>query len=127
MPFIYAQKLELFCLLAILNPGIKYIFMLSPEFIEEMKAKLLEQKERLANDLAQTPAHTEVGEDYDENATEIQLDEANQDVRAVMEQDLAKIDKALAKIESGTYGTDDDGQDISEDRLRAIPWADKAI
>ncbi len=101
--------------------------MLSNEFIEEMKSKLLSEKERLSVDLAQTPAHTEVGEDYDENATEIQVDEANQDVRAMMSTDLAKIEKALAKIEAGTYGTDDDGQDISEERLRALPWADKAI
>lgn len=101
--------------------------MLSPEFIEQMKAKLLAEKERLTNDLAETPAHTEVGEDYDENATEIQFDEANQDVRAVVEQDLAKIEKALAKVEAGTYGTDDEGKEISEERLKVMPWADKAL
>ena len=101
--------------------------MLSPEFIEQMKAKLLAEKERLTGDLAGAPAHTEVGEDYDENATEIQVDEANQDVRAIVQADLAKIEKALAKIEAGTYGTDDDGQDIPQERLNAIPWADSSI
>src|SRR5688572_14824819 len=101
--------------------------MPSQEFIDEMKAQLLAEKDRLSGDLAGLSAHTEVGEDYDENATEIQIDEANQDVRGRMERDLAKIDKALAKIEAGTYGTDDDGQEISEDRLRAIPWADTSI
>jgi RNA polymerase-binding transcription factor DksA len=72
--------------------------MLPTEFIEEMKAKLLAEKQRLTNDLAGLSEHTEVGEDYDENATEIQIDEANQDVRGMMERDLAKIEKALAKI-----------------------------
>ena len=41
--------------------------------------------------------------------------------------DLEKIDKALAKIDAGTYGTDDSGVEISEERLRVIPWADQAI
>ena len=101
--------------------------MISPQFIEEMKAKLLEEQKRLTDDLAGVASHTEVGEDYDENATEIQFDEANQDVAEVMRGDLAKIEKALAKIDNGTYGVDDDGKEISEERLRAIPWADKAI
>jgi RNA polymerase-binding transcription factor DksA len=101
--------------------------MLTPEFIEEMKAKLLEAKQRLTGDLEGLSSHTEVGEDYDENATEIQIDEANQDMRTRFAADLEKIEKALAKIEAGTYGVDDDGQEIGEDRLRAMPWADKAI
>ena len=101
--------------------------MLSAQFIEEMKVKLLEEKKRLEEDLVGLPAHTEVGEDYDENATEVQLDEVNQDVTATMQADLEKIEKALAKIANGTYGVDDNGKEISEQRLRAIPWADIAI
>ena len=38
-----------------------------------------------------------------------------------------KIDKALLKIDNGTYGTDDEGKEISQERLAALPWADKAI
>jgi RNA polymerase-binding transcription factor DksA len=101
--------------------------MLNQEFIEEMKAKLIAEKERLSADLAGAPAHTEVGEDYDENAQEVELDDVNADVRARVQSDLDKIDKALAKIEDGTYGTDDNGNEISEDRLRVLPWADEAI
>lgn len=101
--------------------------MLSQEFIEEMKAKLLTEKSRLETDLAGLSEHTEVGDDSDENATEIQLDEVNQNLTERMSQDLAKINDALLKIENGTYGTDNDGNEISEDRLRAIPWADKAL
>lgn len=101
--------------------------MLSQEFIEEMKARLLEDKARLENDLTGLPEHTEVGDELDENATEVQIDEVNQDVSARMKADLAKIEIALQKIDAGTYGTDDEGNEISEDRLRAIPWADKAL
>ncbi len=102
--------------------------MLSQQFIDEMKTKLLAEKERLNTDLAGAPAHTELGEDdYDINAQEVELDDVNADVRTRVQSDLENIDKALAKIEAGTYGTDDEGNEISEQRLRALPWADKEV
>ncbi len=101
--------------------------MLSQEFIEEMRAKLLAEKELLTKDSAGLAEHTEVGTEFDENATEVQLDDVSADLRGRMHDDLEKIEKALAKIESGTYGTDDEGKEISEERLRVIPWADQAI
>lgn len=97
------------------------------QFIEEMKQALLDTKAKLQSDLAGLSVHTELGDDDDENAEEIAIDEVNQDLISRMTADIAKIDKALQKIEAGTYGTDDDGNEISEERLRAIPWADKAI
>lgn len=101
--------------------------MLSQEFIQEMKAKLLAEQEILKNDLAGLSQHSEVGDDLDENATELQIDEVNQNQIERMTADLAKVETALDKIEAGTYGVDNDGVEISEERLRAIPWADKAI
>ncbi len=101
--------------------------MLSQEFISEMKASLLAEQETLKSDLAAMSGHSEVGDDLDENATEVQMDDVNRDMSERINADLEKIAKALQKIEDGTYGTDDDGNEISEDRLRAIPWADKAI
>ncbi len=101
--------------------------MLSQEFIQEMKAKLLAEQEILKNDLAGLSQHSEVGDDLDENATELQMDEVNQNQIERMTADLVKVETALEKIEAGTYGVDNDGVEISEDRLRAIPWADKAI
>lgn len=101
--------------------------MLPQEFIHEMKLKLMAEKSRLENDLAGLTGHTEVGDDMDENATEMQLDEVNQNLNERMSEDLAKINAALMKIENGTYGTDSEGNEISQDRLRAIPWADKAL
>jgi RNA polymerase-binding transcription factor DksA len=103
--------------------------MLSQEFIEEMKNKLLEEKERLSGELSESPVHTELGQDAapDSNAQEVELDDVNADLRFRIQGDLEKIDKALGKIEAGTYGTDDEGAEISEERLRVIPWADQAI
>ena len=101
--------------------------MLSQDFINEMKAQLLQEKQRLTEELTGLSVHTEVGEDYDENATEVQLDDVSHDVRARINADLQKIETALEKMEAGTYGVDDEGNQISEERLRAIPWADKAL
>ena len=101
--------------------------MLSQDFISEMKQRLEEEKRKLQADLAGLSSHTEVGDDYDENAQEVEVDVVNRDLIARIQNDLTKIDKALAKIADGTYGVDDEGKEISEARLRVIPWADKAI
>ncbi len=101
--------------------------MYSQSFIEEMKQALLANKKKLEQDLAGLQPHTEMGDDEDDNALEVEQDNVNQDLIARIKQDLEKIDKALAKIDDGTYGIDDEGKEISEERLRALPWADKAI
>ncbi|MFN2115497.1 MAG: TraR/DksA family transcriptional regulator, partial [Anaerolineae bacterium] len=41
---------------------------------------------------------------------------------------LSEIDHALARIEQGTYGWDEDGECwIREERLQALPWARREI
>ena len=101
--------------------------MLSQQFLEEMKQKLVEAKKKLQDDLAGLHAHTELGDSEQENADEVGPDEASQDMIARIKADLEKIDKALAKIADGSYGTDDEGKMIPEARLSALPWADKDI
>ena len=101
--------------------------MLSKEFIEEMEQKLLEQKAKLEGDLAGLSAHTELGDDMDSQAQEVEDDEVSQDMIARMKADVEKINIALGKIQAGTFGVDKDGKEISEERLRVIPWADTAI
>jgi RNA polymerase-binding transcription factor DksA len=100
---------------------------LNQTFIEEMKQKLLEEKKRLEEDLAGLHSHTEMGDDTEANSDEVGQDEVSQDIMATIKADIAKIDLALEKIASGTYGIDDEGKEISQERLRALPWADKAI
>ena len=101
--------------------------MLSQEFVAEMKAKLLAQKQKLEEDLKGAPAHTELGSDFDSQVQEVQDDEVNRDISSALTEDLKKINAALEKIEAGTYGTDDEGKEIAEERLRILPWADKAL
>ena len=101
--------------------------MHSQEFIQEMKQMLLERKAKLEEDLNGLSSHTELGDDLDSQAQEVEDDEVSQDVIARMKADIEKINSALAKIENGSYGVDDEGNEISEDRLKAIPWADKGV
>ncbi len=101
---------------------------LTPQFLEEMNQALLARKAELEADLAGLSPHTEIGDEYDESATEVQIDEVNQDLIARITADLKKIEVALGRIADGSYGHDiDDNKEISEERLRALPWADKAI
>ncbi|MFA5991051.1 MAG: hypothetical protein WC794_02265 [Candidatus Doudnabacteria bacterium] len=101
--------------------------MLSKEFIQEMKERLIDQQEKLETELAGLSVHEELGGDMDSNAQEVETDDVSRDVMAKIKTDLAKISKALDKIEAGSYGTDDEGKEINQDRLNALPWADKAI
>ena len=44
------------------------------------------------------------------------------------QQTLAQIDRAIAKLDDGTYGTCERcGKEIAEERLRARPWATLCI
>lgn len=101
--------------------------MLSKEFVEEMKKALLAHKGKLTEDLAGFSAHTEMGDDIEATQDEAEQDFDNQGVRQTFQEDLKKINAALARIENGTYGTDGEGKEIPEDRLRALPWADTNI
>jgi RNA polymerase-binding transcription factor DksA len=101
--------------------------MHSQEFVQKMKERLLEEKERLDEELSSLKMHNEVGDDEDENASEFEMDEVNHDISATIKSDLEKIEAALKKVEQGTYGTTEDGKEISEARLEVLPWADTII
>jgi RNA polymerase-binding transcription factor DksA len=106
--------------------------MHNQEFIEEMKAKLEEEKGRLVSELHKE-AHVADGEiqanypDYgrneEDNATEMEDYQANLATTTAIKERLEEIEVALQRMESNTYGVTEDGQDIPENRLRANPAA----
>ncbi len=99
--------------------------MPSKEFIERMKDQLLDEKEKLAEELAATAEHANLDVDSQDMAQEFDADEVNRDIIIQLKDDIKKIDGALARMESGTYGKCAvGGEEISEARLEAIPWAD---
>lgn len=101
--------------------------MYTQNFINEMKTLLLQKKQEFENELKNLSEHTELGSDVDSQIQEAETDELNKDLILTLKKDLEKIDTALDKIKNGTYGIDSNGNKIAEDRLRILPWADKAI
>lgn len=105
------------------------------EFIEEMKGKLLEEKERIEHDLSRFAQATEDPEDYEvqfenigrdpeDNAHEVENYQTDLAMEKTLEKRLEDINDALLRIEQGVYGVSEkSGKLIPEDRLRAFPEA----
>jgi DnaK suppressor protein len=94
---------------------------------DELQRMLIERRRALKGDVAE---HMEIGRFGDRVAeaeeaaamdaaqsTMIELAEAERTL-------LAKIERALRKFDDGSYGiSEESGEPIGFDRLRAIPWA----
>jgi RNA polymerase-binding protein DksA len=111
--------------------------MIDPKIQEELKAKLLEEKARLEKTIAPTEMEEgkvdkeyetrfpEVDRDEEENADEIEMYGSTLAADSAMKSELEKIEKALAAMENGAYGTCANCQkEIPLERLRAYPQAD---
>jgi RNA polymerase-binding transcription factor DksA len=105
--------------------------------VEESKKKLLEERQRLQTVLGHQgdlegkgefpgdykPKFSEVGREDGENASEVEQFANDLAVTEELEDKLMNVEAALKKIENGTYGTCEMGDQIEEDRLRAVPEA----
>ncbi len=104
----------------------------SEVFLGEMKKRLLEEKGNLEKELgvfakegkgghyeAQKP---ERGDVYDENAQEVTELQNEFSVEPTLEKRLARVQKALKRMEDGSYGMCD-GEMTPEARLEADPSA----
>lgn len=88
----------------------------SKTFLEEMKKLLLKKKETLEADLAKfTKKNPHDSDDYeanfpnygdedDENAREVAEYTANKPLEITLEKSLRDVNKALDRLEKGTYG-----------------------
>ncbi|WLR51958.1 TraR/DksA C4-type zinc finger protein [Bacillus tianshenii] len=109
---------------------------LSGKQIEELKADLLEMKERLERDVE--TENKGVAEESTElssfdnhpadTGSELYRREREQAELETVEGELEQINEALERIEEGTYGKCvETGEDISFERLKAIPYAKRTI
>ncbi|MBU1037274.1 TraR/DksA C4-type zinc finger protein [Patescibacteria group bacterium] len=111
---------------------------LSPAFIKEMKEKLLSRKEKLEKQLLSfakpdpkqkdnfNSNFPEFGDKEDENAAEVAVFEGNLSMEENLEQSMEMINRAIQKIEKGTYGICEKcGSIINEERLKIMPTATK--
>ncbi len=109
---------------------------LTQEQLDHFRAELLKERSRIQADRAAYSGEIDddpLQEHFDEIADYDPNDPSDEgsnlydrDLAAVENADrlLSKIDRALAKIDEGTYGLSDiDGAPISLERLEAIPYA----
>lgn len=106
----------------------------SPSCLAEIKAKLLEEKNRLTNELAKfTRKNPHMADDFDatfpdygseedDNAREVAQYTTNKPLEMTLERTLRDVNKALERLEKGTYGICKYCQQpIEEKRLLARP------
>lgn len=108
----------------------------NPVFVEEMRQKLLAEKEQLDKEL-RVLGHKDHGDfqanypDYgrkeEENADEVADYQARAAATEAAEERFKNVEQALERIETGTYGVTDDGILIPEERLRANPAATTTV
>lgn len=113
---------------------------LSPEQLEHFKQILLEKKKNIEaqlqafakksgaikNDYQTVFEH--IGDSEEENADEVANYADNLGIEHQLEDNLLEIDRALERIESGTYGICTDcNQPMSLERLEAMPEATLCI
>jgi len=108
--------------------------------IDEIKEQLLKQKKQILKDLSvfsredeheaddRSTSFPHYGDKPDENAQEITDYSTNVVTQRVLEKGLLDIEKALARIDKGTYGICKYCQNpINEKRLLARPTASSCI
>lgn len=107
--------------------------------LEALKQQLLQERERLTREIAELDADlSESLEDsseespYDQHMAETAAVTLDREIDLSLEDNarstLAQIDRALVKLESGTYGSCDKcGKRISEGRLLVAPFATLCI
>ncbi|MBI4050562.1 MAG: hypothetical protein HY396_01140 [Candidatus Doudnabacteria bacterium] len=113
--------------------------MIDQKLIEKNKKRLLAEKARLLGLLSRIAKRDKVAGDFraeypefgskeDENAAEVTAYEANLAEEWDLEQKLTKVEKALKRIEKGTYGIcAKGGEEMPLKRLEVAPEAENCV
>jgi DnaK suppressor protein len=109
---------------------------LDQEFIEGQKQRLIDLRHELVgvrDRLAEDERGLEGGDDFAETDTgdmsqSIFDREMDASVEEGIERRLGEVERALQKVEEGTYGVcDDTGEEIPRGRLEAVPEAIRTV
>lgn len=101
--------------------------------IKQIEIELNELKNGLESRLSRTHKHIyqkdePVSANFNEQVKETENDSLVMALEAEGIEEIAQIDRALQRIQEGTYGQCIGcGKDIDEQRLSAIPYAEKCI
>lgn len=106
----------------------------------ELKEKLLKEKKELEERLSNIGNKNEhdsddynaefrdMGDDLEQNALEVAEYEKDLGLEHQFESTLALVNKALKKMEDGTYGVSEKtGKPIALGRLQSVPWAENDV
>jgi DnaK suppressor protein len=105
---------------------------LSDTFIAQQRKRLLALHQELLGGEANRNAderdndeqYGEEAHEFEEDAQDLAQNEINQGLHDVNDQRIADIERALQKIDEGTYGlSDESGEPIPQARLEALPEA----
>ncbi len=100
-----------------------------PAFLKQQRKRLVAMRDELLSRDAAKPAldrttRPEGAEEIEDDAQKLAQSEIDDTVHGVEQQRLRSIERALAKIDEGTYGLSDlSGDPIPRARLEAIPEA----
>jgi RNA polymerase-binding transcription factor len=107
---------------------------LSEDFLAEMESELLKRRKALQHNISSELEDMREGseahhladmEDFGGDASD---EETSYKILEIESQELQQIDRALERIEDGTYGICEDSErPINMDRLRALPFATLCI
>jgi RNA polymerase-binding protein DksA len=107
--------------------------------LEALKAKLLAERERLGReieeleaDLSESLSDSSEESPYDQHMAETAAVTLDREIDLTLEENaraaIAQIDRALKKLETGSYGTCDKcGRPIGDERLQVAPFATLCI
>lgn len=113
--------------------------VLEEKEVKKFEAMLIEQKKKLEDDLARIAKpvsnqgdyetrYDNIGDDMDENASEVEEYVDNMAVESNLEEQLKGVNRALEKIKDGSYGVCEEcGADIAIGRLEANPAAKRCM
>ena len=100
-----------------------------PAFLKQQRERLLAMRDELrqggtAKSTLDRTSRPEGAEEIEDDAQRLAQSDIDGAVQAVEQRRLNLIDRALAKIDEGTYGlSDESGDPIPKARLEAIPEA----
>jgi len=98
------------------------------KYIEKQKTALLKEKIKIEKELKEIEKFPSYGDKEEENAMEVEQFEGSLGLRKGAKDLKKQIDKALKKIEKGTYGMCEVCKGpIERGRLDAYPAADKCV
>jgi DnaK suppressor protein len=97
---------------------------------QRARERLAEERARIERELERlgSPQASDEPKDTGDQANELEQTDTENALREDLRRTLEAIERAEARLEEGTYGTSVvSGERIPDERLEAIPWADRRV